>query len=131
MQTMRCPIRLSGDAREDIWVDAVGRWPLHHWPFAPLRVCSHCGGFHPEDVVRLMRDHGYHGIPGGPEGKLFLVPPGMVEHEIARQAGAVLPASIKGPPAKTYLQHFDPEAGAALMCAIMVREATRSSRVKQ
>jgi hypothetical protein len=75
-----------------------GTYWLWHW--AP-RTCTFCGGVHPNDAVRLIRE-GWHVDATDKKYKRYLEPPGGVMNRFGYN-----PPWHAVPPVKLYTNHFD------------------------
>lgn len=107
----------------------VGRWKERdratrwEWEWEP-RVCSFCGGVHPEDVLKLVRE-GWEVDPSTKRYKIYLGPPGTrtSQQALLKSLRAHRPGPedmsdvfkrvpsvwIPNPPVKIYFQHFSQE----------------------
>lgn len=101
----------------DRWDRKDNRW---NWPWKP-RTCSFCGGIHPEDAIKLLKE-GWEIETTGKSYKRYLEPPGY------REAMTKIMRNVKArnldskdnpfenketwcptPPVKLYVAHFDQE----------------------
>ena len=97
------------------------QWP---GPGEMPRVCSYCGGVHPDDAVRLIRE-GWT-VAGTDKGyKRYMEPPGyrawcrrVDECWPDRAAAGDPPAALPIPPVKVYTQHFSEEQITAFNAAL-------------
>ncbi len=84
------------------------RWPWHWTP----RTCSFCGGVHPEDAIRLLRE-GWEVEATSKSYKRYLQPPGYAKwcREMSGTIGIgplplpKFPPPV--PPVKVYVAHFN------------------------
>jgi hypothetical protein len=86
------------------------------WSWGPPRVCSFCGGIHPEDAIRLVSE-GWEIDPTGKSYKRYLNPPGSAQRHAAflascrdpnREPGEGVPSVwAPTPPVKLYAWHLD------------------------
>lgn len=111
---LTCPWELKEGL--DHWRDQPwGGRPEHvwNWPWQP-RVCSFCGGVHPDDAIRLLKE-GWHLDSTDKAYKRYLEPPGGTlgfDHEgrlFGARAGVYVPPWGPVPPVELYTQHFDGE----------------------
>lgn len=75
-----------------------------NWPWQP-RVCCFCGGVHPDDAIRLLKE-GWHVDSTDKAYKRYLEPPGGT---LRFGKGVYVPPWGPVPPVKLYTQHFDGE----------------------
>lgn len=88
--------------RDDRWGSRPdNRW---EWPWQP-RVCSFCGGVHPDDAIRL-RQEGWRVESTDKSYKRYLQPPGGT---MGFGGNVYVPPWFPVPPVKVYTQHFDGE----------------------
>jgi len=131
----RCPlciVLLSGQSNIPHEFETGKRWANEHeessWPehYQEPRICSGCGGVHPEDVFRMIKDGWTDEICDG-HHKGYLHPPGwQVEVRAWGKSKERRAAKgkdifenyphnpIKGPPIKFYIAHFEDEQVAKL-----------------
>lgn len=105
--------RVTGDRRWSRWAN---RLPMLYesggtcweWPWSP-RTCNYCGGAHPDDVLRLMRE-GWEVEGTTKVYKRYLNPPGIAARYAEYYAGKpVTPGGWSPvPPVKIYVEHFTP-----------------------
>ncbi len=117
-----CPLPLLGQsATPHEWVTTRwgDEWPAH---YVKPRTCTGCGGVHPEDVLRMMRE-GWTDEVCDRRHKGYLNPPGYQAELTAWQTANAQPQPgiggdpmksypqhpIKGPPIKFYIAHFTEE----------------------
>jgi len=118
----------------DRWKKKEDRWNLDWIP----RTCNWCGGIHPEDSIRLVKEYGFEVEKTDKNYKIYLEPPG---YRIAFNArinnlrkfknGEIKEEDIEGrtpsvwsptPPAKVYLQHFSQDDVDAINAVLKDRE---------
>lgn len=98
----RCPRDEAGPMFHQLphqWNKGYKRWkdPSDKWPDSETpkpRTCNYCGGAHPEDVLILIKDHGWRVEPTTKNYKFYLNP--------GNGEGPV-------PPVKGYIQHWTAE----------------------
>ena len=90
-------------------------WGLWTWTEWVPRTCTYCGGIHPEDAIRLVRDHGFEVSPTGKKYKRYIEPPGRRQAVVAAVQSGEGPV-VRGavPPIKLYVWHFDADSAARL-----------------
>ena len=123
-ETLTCPRRMNEfgpwEHKEGLDQWRIDRWssfPLYdrditwQWPWQP-RACSFCGGIHPDDAIRLLKE-GWHVVATDKSYKRYLEPPGGrlgFEHEgRVFGAGVYVPPWGPVPPVKLYTMHMDGE----------------------
>lgn len=107
-----------------------GKWP---WSWTP-RTCSHCGGIHPEDAIRLISE-GWEVEPTDKSYKRYLHPPGSSDRLVTvfhnlETKGTIEPAPSVIQPAphvKLYTYHFS-ETQAARFNTELKRAEMRDQR---
>lgn len=113
---------LSWQWRDGRWQRGFYGGTRWHWPWRP-RTCSFCGGVHPEDAIRLIRE-GWDSEKTDKGYKWYLNPPGYWEWRqswrkfdtreqmiaTGKVGDYVKPfPRLPVPPVKLYVQHFSPE----------------------
>jgi hypothetical protein len=130
-ETQTCPRRQENPHADhafpgpDHW--EADRWRDNPWPEQlgePPRLCSFCGGAHPDDIIALLErgfEHeraayktykGYIHEPGYGDYMRALLAAMQEDPESAHvKAGSAAPdrVGIPGPPVKLYIQHFTDE----------------------
>lgn len=88
------------------------------------RTCTYCGGLHPEETLRLVREEKWEVEATDKNYKLYLHPPGyriahaaVMRHYQSDGAEAYPTYVWLSPPAKLYLNHFS-DTEWALLCAV-------------
>lgn len=87
-------------------------WPEHHG--GKPRICSFCGCIHPEDAIRLVKDHQFEVERSDKGYKVYLHPPGYrhsMEITLNRLRKRMEPEDVSEyneiyPPLKAYSPHF-------------------------
>jgi hypothetical protein len=88
------------------WMQGGTRW---EWPWQP-RTCSHCGGAHPEDIIRLVRE-GWESEGTTKSYKRYIEPPRVGLQKIqtcpVHSVEVAERAWYAVPPVKLYVHHFN------------------------
>lgn len=104
------------------------------WSWGPPRVCSFCGGIHPDDAIRLLEE-GWELETTGKNYKRYLHPPGyharmatILQHvRETGQFGVAPSVWDPAPPVKLYVMHFTDEQLERFNAALARRRPQESS----